>query len=106
MIGSKKLLTCIGAFGVMAIAAPAVAEEAQAHAERRMKAMDKDKDGSVSLEEFTEFRRGWTSKRDDAERLMKPKLVKREFGKLDADGNGSASFDEVLANTQKMAKYR
>lgn len=108
MILAKKAFACIGAVGVFAIAAPAMAEteQAQAHAERRMKAMDEDKDGFVSLEEYTEFRRGWTSKRDDADKLMKPKLVKREFGKLDGDGDGSASFDEVLAHTKKMPRHR
>ena len=89
----------------MAVAAPAAAETAQEHAERRMKSMDKDTDGTVSLEEYTEFRRGWTSKRDDAERLMQPALVKRAFDRVDTDGDGTINFAEVLAETAAMPQH-
>lgn len=95
-----------GVFGAMALAAPASAQDAEAKAAQRMKVMDSDADGMVSLAEFTEFRRGWTSKRPDGEMQMKPDVVKRAFGKIDSDEDGMLTHAEMLADTKAMMKRK
>lgn len=95
-------MTC-GAIGI-ALAVPAAAEESQERAERRMKAMDKDADGTVTLEEFTAHRTVWTASRPDVARLMAPRNVKTAFDKLDTNGDGVISFDEMLADAVTAKK--
>lgn len=96
---AMKALGICGVAMAMTLTAPASAETLQERTAKRMSAMDTDRDGLVSLEEFTAFRASWTAKRDDAERLMRPASVKRAFDNIDKDGDGVISFDEMQANT-------
>ncbi len=98
----RKAIAMLGIAAILPISMPAAAQDPEVQAQRRMKIMDSDGDGSVSLAEFTEFRRGWTAKRDDAEIQMKPDVVKRAFGKLDVDGNQAITYAEVLESTKRM----
>ena len=95
-----------GAFAALTLSAPVAAQDAEAKATQRMKGMDTDGDGSVSLAEFTEFRRGWTSKRPDGEMQMKPEVVQRAFGKIDRDGDGMLTHAEMLADTKASMKRK
>lgn len=92
----------LGIAAILALSMPAVAEDPDVWAQGRMKIMGSDGDGSVSLAEFTEFRRGWTAKRDDAEIQMKSDVVNRAFGRLDVDGNQTITNAEVLERTKRM----
>ena len=78
-------------------AMPAAAETVDEYAQKRMRSMDKNADGAVTLEEFTQWRSGWAMKRDDGERLMRPASVQRAFDKIDSDGDGSLTSAEILA---------
>ena len=104
----KFMKIALGASLAACVTAPVLAqsEEAQGRAEQRMKVMDRDKDGTITIEEFTEFRSKWTSKRPDGDKLMKPQSIKRAYAKIDSDDNGAISFEEILADTAKMKKYR
>lgn len=96
--------TLKGALGVGALllgGGPAWADDYEGQAQARMKRMDADANGSISLAEFTEFRRSWTSKRADAETQMQPDVVQRAFDKIDRNGDGAISFAELLRNTKE-----
>lgn len=103
----KSRIVLTGLALAATVVAPGVAsaqdtQDVQARAEHRMKGMDKDADGAVSMSEFTEYRRKWTSKRDDAAAQMKPDVVQKAFARIDRNGDNSLSFDEVLEDTQAM----
>lgn len=101
-----KLGVVLVALTIGSLAVPAVAQDDQAKTERRMNGMDADQNGAISLAEFTEFRRSWTSKRDDAEMQMQPDVVQRAFDRIDSNGDGSISFAELLADTRKSKSKR
>lgn len=87
----------------MAAATPAAAETPEQRTDKRMKAMDKDGDNAVSMEEFTAHRANWTAKREDVARLMHPRAIQTAFSGLDADGDGSISYAEMLADSVRAA---
>ena len=90
----------------VSLSMPVAAETVEEHAERRMRAMDSNGDRVVSLEEFTEFRSGWASRRDDADRLMNPRTVQRAFDRIDDNGDGNISWEELLEETSNMSQHR
>ena len=102
MFKARKIVS-LAVLVALAPCSPALAQDPEVQAQRRMKAMDADSNGAVSLKEFTEFRRSWTSKRDNAEELMKPKVVRKAFDTIDGDKDGTISLAELVADTRAKA---
>lgn len=105
MIATRKIVT-LAVVAAMVPCAPVLAQDPDVQAERRLKAMDADADGSVSLDEFTEFRRSWTSKRDNAAALMKPKVVRQAFDSIDGDKDSALSLAELVADSRAKASRK
>lgn len=88
----------------MTLAAPAAAETIEEKAAKRMRAMDANRDGMVTLEEFTAHRAEWTSRGEDAKKMMEPDRVKRAFDRNDTNGDGFITLDEMVIREQNNAQ--
>ncbi len=62
----------------------------QAHGRARFERLDKDGNGSVSLEEI---------------KAVKPDMTAERFGKLDANGDGQVSHEEMRAAHQERHRH-
>lgn len=98
----QQYLGVLSVLVTLAAAAPASAQDPEGRTAVRMKGMDANGDGAVSLEEFTEYRRGWSAKRDDAATKMRPEVIKKAFDRIDTDRDGRISFVELLENTKAI----
>jgi len=64
-------------------------------AKQRMKRLDTDSSGTVSLEEFTAARKEYAEKNGGKPEALAPKRLKSDFDKMDANKDGSITLDEV-----------
>ena len=85
------------------IGIPAAAETAEEATQKRMRAMDSDKDGSISMAEFTEFRSKRAAKQGEP---LDMAAVERSFQIRDKDGDGAISFAELQASTEAEMRRR
>jgi len=64
-------------------------------------AADKNKDGNLDAEEFSGLSKITAEQRKKAREMAKQKKVKKHFGKMDADGDGKISRDEYDAKGER-----
>lgn len=95
-MNARKYL--IGALAISLLAgAPASAQQTPEQAATwRMKKMDTDKDGAVSLEEFSVYRIAWVGDNNQDPKLASPDSIQGTFDRMDSDGDGSVTASEML----------
>ena len=89
---SKWMVLCLMAFALIAAPTAWSQEKKAKGIEKMFKKLDKDGNGSISLEEYKALAKG-----DDA----KAEKLEKKFKKLDADGNGSLSMEEMAKGAGK-----
>ena len=95
-MNARKYL--IGALAIsMLPGVPAAAQQTpEQNANWRMKKMDTNKDGVVSLEEFSVYRIQWVEDSNSDASLATPASIRGTFNRMDSNGDGSVTAEEML----------
>lgn len=97
----KKIAIACAAAIIASTAAPALAN-ADRMTDNRLKQWDTDGDGVVTYAEFEAFRIAWVAENNKPANWAKPPAIKRTFAKMDTDGDGNVTRDELLAHTKSQ----
>lgn len=102
---TRKTLTITLAFAIVA-SLPVVAQAQNRSAEEaaawRMQRMDTNEDGVVTFDEFQVYRTNWARDGDRDENMLRPRAIERAFGRMDSDGDGSVTMDEMIALVRRQ----